>query len=127
MLHPTWPESDQPLQDVARSRVHTAGLPEYESNVPFDGKEIDVLHRDRNAAIELNWWSYHGGRRAYRRDHAKARALARIGVALFQVAGEDLDDDPNAVIDDVRAYLAHHPPVPDPVLGRRPARAPEAT
>ncbi len=106
------------LEGTFRALCRDAGLPEYETNVPFDGKEIDVLYRDRDAAIELNWWTYHGGRTAYRRDHAKARALARAGIALFQVAGEDIDDDPSAVIDDVRAFLAHHPPVANPVLRR---------
>jgi very-short-patch-repair endonuclease len=111
------------LEAMFRQLSREAGLPEYETNVPFEGQELDVFYRDRNAAIELDWWQYHGGKRAYRRDHRKARRLARAGIALLAIAGEDIEDDLHEVLADVRAFLDHHPVVADPILALTEGRA----
>ncbi len=108
------------LERMFRELAREWGLPEYETNVPFEGQELDVFFRDRNAAIELDWFDYHGGRSSYRRDHRKARKLARVGVALLPVAGEDLEEHRDDVRVDVLAYLANHPPVTQPAIPANP-------
>ena len=104
------------LEATFRQIAREFGLPEYETNVPYEDMELDVLFRDRNAALELDWYRYHGGRRNYRRDHKKARRLARRGIALLPIAGEDVEEDLAAVVADVLDFLEHHPPVANPIL-----------
>lgn len=110
MTNPAELRSD--LERRFRSRWERAGHPPYLANHVIAGKEGDVVFVDRRLLFELDVYEWHGGESNYRNDRLRARIFGRAGYDVFHIAGEDFDEDPDAVIDDVAAIVDLHPPRP---------------
>lgn len=93
------------LERMFRSICEEAGLPPYRANVPFEQWELDAYWDRWQVAVELDWFTTHSARINYRRDRQKGLALARRGIELLRIAGEDMEADADAVVDTVRAVL----------------------
>ena len=93
------------LEETFRSFCEEHGLPAYETNVPFGRWELDVFWRTHGVAVELDWYCWHGAQSNYRRDRKKGLAVQAAGLGFARVAGEDLEEDPGAVLRGLLALL----------------------
>lgn len=85
------------------------GLPRPHLNVwiPIGGRniQVDCLWPDRKEIVELDGWSAHGTRTAFRDDKARDRVLRVAGYSTTRIAWSQLDDEPEAIARDLRAIL----------------------
>jgi hypothetical protein len=87
-----------------------AGLPRPATNVPLRlGArfiEPDCMWRDERLIVELDGYGTHHTRAAYENDRARDRELTASGWRVMRVTWRQLDDEPEAVARDLRAFLA---------------------
>jgi very-short-patch-repair endonuclease len=67
--------------------------------------QVDCLWPDRRLIVELDSWSAHGTRAAFRSDKARDRKLAVAGYTTTRIPWSALDDEPDAIAADLRALL----------------------
>lgn len=96
------------LETMFRTLMEEAGIGLPETNVPFRRWELDAYWRALAVAVELDWHTTHLAQRNYRVDRRKGMALARAGIELIRVAGEDMEDCPREVVATVLAVLQAH-------------------
>lgn len=60
--------------------VRSGGLPEPETNVLVQGREVDFLWREANLAVEVDGYEFHRSRRAFENDRRRDAELAGVGV-----------------------------------------------
>ena len=78
--------------------VRHAGLPEPETNVwvTLGGGEewqLDVLWRERRVSVELDSWRFHGDRRSFEADRARAATLTAAGYRHVQLTWRQMTTD----------------------------------
>lgn len=70
-----------------------------------DRFQADCLWPDQRLIVELDSWSAHGTRTAFRTDKARDRKLAVAGYTTTRIAWSQLDDEPAAIASDLRVLL----------------------
>ncbi len=88
------------------------GLPRPHFNawitIGADRFQADCLWPDQRLIVELDSWSAHGTRTAFRSDKVRDRKLAVAGYTVTRIPWAALDDEPAAIAADLRALLADH-------------------
>jgi very-short-patch-repair endonuclease len=76
-----------------------------EVNVPIDGMTVDFLWRDAGLVVETDSYATHGGTVAFEDDHRRDLRLRRLGYAVHRFSERQLEEEPDAVVEDVAAAL----------------------
>jgi very-short-patch-repair endonuclease len=71
-----------------------------------DRFQVDCLWPAQRLIAELDSWSAHGTRTAFRSDKTRDRKLLTAGYRTTRIAWSHLDDEPDAVATDLRTLLA---------------------
>ncbi len=71
-----------------------------------DRFQVDCLWPDHRLIVELDSWSAHSTRSAFRSDKARDRKLAVAGYVTTRIPWAALDDEPDAIATDLRRLLA---------------------
>jgi very-short-patch-repair endonuclease len=72
--------------------------------------KVDCLWPEHRQIVELDSWSAHGTRSAFREDKARDRKLQAAGYTVTRIAWAQLDDEPEQIAADVRALLRQTEP-----------------
>lgn len=97
--------SRSPTETLARLALEDADLA-VEAGVVISGVgEVDLVVEGR-VVVECDGFAYHSGRREYREDRRRDRALAAMGYVTLRFTWEDVMSGPQVVIDAVLAVLA---------------------
>lgn len=70
-----------------------------------DRFQADCLWPDQRLIVELDSWSAHGTRSAFRNDKARDRKLAVAGYTTTRIPWAALDDEPDEIAADLRCLL----------------------
>jgi hypothetical protein len=99
-----------PLESDFRYLVHVAGLP-----APVDQYEVvagelligrvDFAWLEAMLVVELDGFEFHREYGPFRDDRRRDRALRSVGWLVLRLTKADLDDDPDGVVEQVRAAL----------------------
>lgn len=84
-------------------RRQRLGMPEV--NVPIDGMTVDFLWRDARLVVETDSYATHGGTVAFEDDHRRDLRLRRLGYSVHRFSEQQLEEEPDAVVEDVAAAL----------------------
>jgi very-short-patch-repair endonuclease len=95
--------------------ARAAGLPTPAINawMPIPGEDMQcdfVWHRER-LVVEVDAWTTHAIRRAFRADRRRDRLLRQHGWDIIRVTGYDPESDADGVIGGVQAALGRQRPV----------------
>ena len=80
--------------------------------------QVDCLWPDLKVIVELDSWSAHGTRAAFRDDKARDRALRVAGYSTTRIAWSQLDDEPAQIAADLRT-LVHRGREAAPISSRQ--------
>jgi very-short-patch-repair endonuclease len=87
-----------------------AGLPIPELNAPVDTpigtRYVDGLWRDLARGVEIDGAAFHLGAREWQADLRRQNAIQATGIVLLRIAASRLWAEPDAVIAEIRAFLA---------------------
>jgi very-short-patch-repair endonuclease len=78
--------------------------------VGSDRFQADCLWPDQRLIVELDSWSAHGTRSAFRSDKTRDRKLAVAGYTTTRIPWAALDDEPAEIAADLRALLGKPKP-----------------
>jgi very-short-patch-repair endonuclease len=67
--------------------------------------QVDCLWPDHRQIVELDGWDGHKTRTAFREDRARDRRLRVAGYGVTHLTWNQLDDEPEAVVSDLRVLL----------------------
>jgi very-short-patch-repair endonuclease len=84
-----------------------------------DRFQADCLWPAQRLIAELDSWSAHGTRSAFRSDKTRDRKLLAAGYATTRIAWSHLDDEPDAVATDLRTLLTSADPARPKTAGTR--------
>jgi very-short-patch-repair endonuclease len=89
-------------------RRHRLPLPQLNAWIPLIPKpcEVDCLWAAARQIVELDGYEGHGTRGAFREDRARDRRLRVAGYGVTRIAWAQLDDEPEAIVADLRVLLA---------------------
>lgn len=102
-------ETDGTRSDLERDFLRLCrrhGFPAPEVNVRVGGWTVDFLWREQRVAVETDFYDYHRGRIAFLDDHARDLALRRHKLDVRRYSEEQLNNEPAAVVADLRDALA---------------------
>jgi very-short-patch-repair endonuclease len=68
--------------------------------------QVDCHWPDTRHIVELDGWSAHGTRSAFREDRARDRALRVAGYSVTRIVWAQLEDEPQAIAADLRSLLS---------------------
>lgn len=98
------PRSRSAIETAARLALEDAGL-EVAAGVEIDGVgEVDLVVEGR-IVVECDGFAYHSGRREYREDRRRDRALVQLGYLVLRFTWEEITDDPRVVVAPVLRLL----------------------
>lgn len=72
--------------------------------------EVDLLWPDHRFVVEADSRRHHGTEIAFERDRWRDRELMRAGHVTLRVPWRQAEDEPEAVLDAIRARLSVHTP-----------------
>ncbi len=101
-------KSDRTRSDLERDFLrlcHRTGLRQPEVNVPIDGMTVDFLWQQERLVVETDSYATHGGTVAFEEDRKRDLRLRRLGYAVHHFSDQQLEAEPEAVIEDVAAAL----------------------
>lgn len=67
--------------------------------------QVDCHWQGMRQIVELDGWESHGTRSAFRADRARDRILSAAGYTVTRISSAQLDDEPEAVAEDLRSLL----------------------
>jgi len=79
-------------------------------NVPIEKMTVDFLWREARLVVETDSYVTHGGTVAFEDDHMRDLRLRRLGYAVHRFTEQQLETEPEAVIEDVIAALGARTP-----------------
>ena len=82
------------------------GLPRPAFNVSVLGYEVDAVWLDKKLIVELDSWSFHGGRESFESDRARDAALQVARYRVVRVTWRRLANQPARVAQELGALLA---------------------
>lgn len=95
------------IETLARLALEDAGL-RVDAGVVMEGVgEVDLLVEGL-AVVECDGFAYHSGRKEYRQDRRRDRALAARGYVVLRFTWEEIMDDAGVVVGAVRQVLGRH-------------------
>ncbi len=86
--------------------IRAAELPEPETNVVVEGKELDVYWPDSRLAIEVDTFSTHGDAASFEDDHVLDVDLEAASIKLLRFTGPRVRERPEAVVARIAAVMA---------------------
>ena len=88
-------------------REHHLPLPRFNDPISLGFKRyvVDCRWPGTNQIVELDGWEGHGTRSAFRDDRARDRALRVAGYSVTRLTWSQLDDEPEAIVSDLRTLL----------------------
>ncbi|HSS32398.1 MAG TPA: DUF559 domain-containing protein [Solirubrobacterales bacterium] len=88
-------------------RRHHLPLPRFNAWIEVDGRrhQVDCVWPGTEEIVELDGWQGHGTRSAFRDDRARDRRLRVAGYSVTRLTWSQLDDEPAAIVADLRALL----------------------
>ena len=81
------------------------GLERPEVNVAIGGMTVDFLWREARLVVETDSYATHGGTVAFEDDHQRELRLRRLGYRVHRFTDLQLENEPEAVVEDVAAAL----------------------
>jgi very-short-patch-repair endonuclease len=72
--------------------------------------QVDCLWPEQRQIVELDGWDGHKTRTAFREDRARDRRLRVAGYGVTRLTWNQLEDEPEAVVSDLRALLTRPAP-----------------
>ena len=69
-------------------------LPQPETNVVVDGREIDAFFREERVIVELDSYQFHSDRTAFELDRDKDAEAAEDGLTTVRLTDERMNEDP---------------------------------
>jgi very-short-patch-repair endonuclease len=82
-------------------------MPRFNDWISLDGKrcQVDCHWPGTGQIVELDGWQGHGTRSAFREDRMRDRMLRVAGYSVTRLTWNQLDDEPEAIAEDLRALL----------------------
>ena len=80
-------------------------LEQPEVNVPIDRMTVDFLWRDARLVVETDSYATHGGTVAFEDDRQRELRLRRLRFSVHRFSEEQLEREPDAVVEDVASTL----------------------
>jgi very-short-patch-repair endonuclease len=101
------------------SLIRASKLPEPRLNILVAGHLVDAAWSHAGLVVELDSRGYHTSPRAFEEDRIRDADLQRVGYRVLRVTRKRLDNEPQRVLEDVRALIrpprasppAAHPPL----------------
>ena len=102
-------KTDRTRSDLERyflrlCRSHRLPLPEV--NVPLGSMTVDFLWRDQRLIVETDSYATHGGTVAFEDDRDRELRLRRLAYSVHRFSERQLEEEPDAVVEDVTAALS---------------------
>lgn len=93
-------------------RKYHLPLPRFNDWITAGGKryQVDCHWPGTGQIVELDGWESHGTRTAFRGDRARDRRLKVAGYSVTRLTWNQLDDEPEEVAADLRAFLLYKRP-----------------
>lgn len=90
--------------------LRRAGLPLPEMNAPvttaFGTRYVDALWRSLGRGVEVDGQAFHLDAAAWQADLIRQNAIQTTGIVLLRIAARRLWAEPDAVVSEIRAFLA---------------------
>ncbi len=102
-----------PLERDFLSLLRRAGLPLPITNRPAGGRYVDCRWPEHRLTVELDSYTYHHTRHAWRQDHQRGREARLRGDEFRRYIRDDIRDDPDGVVSELRPLLSR-PARPSP-------------
>ncbi|MGZ4181957.1 MAG: DUF559 domain-containing protein [Solirubrobacteraceae bacterium] len=99
-----WLQSE--LEAVFRELVRGSDLPDYEANAIVEGECVDALWREERVIVELDGYAFHKSRAQFEADRRRDAKLMVAGYRVLRVTQQRLQNEPEAVLAEVRALLS---------------------
>jgi len=97
-----------------------AGLPQPAFNALVAGFLVDAVWEDAKLVVELDSWTFHGGRQAFEADRERDTALQLADYRPIRVTWRKLTREPSRLQAELRRALRRQrPPSPPPPRARR--------
>ena len=92
---------------------HRLAIPECNQKLRIGSEtfEVDFLWRDQKVIVETDGGRFHGNPVAQARDAHRNRVLARAGYRVPRIGYDELRDEPERAIAEIRRFLSS-PAVP---------------
>jgi very-short-patch-repair endonuclease len=100
------PWTQSKLEDRFLALVREYGLPEHQANVIVKGELVDALWADQDLVVEVDGYEFHKSRAQFETDRRRDAKLQVAGYRVMRVTQERLEDEPRAVVADLRALLS---------------------
>jgi very-short-patch-repair endonuclease len=104
--HPTNP-TRSPFEDDFRVFAEKYGLPEYETNVIVNGREVDVLFRRQGVIVELDGREFHMDEEAFEDDRERDTEYLRLGLLTVRITTKRMNGTPAAEAARLLEILEH--------------------
>jgi very-short-patch-repair endonuclease len=99
-----WLQSE--LEETFRELIRASDLPEHEANVLVEGELVDALWRQERVIVELDGFAFHKSRAQFEADRRRDAKLQVAGYRVLRVTQQRLQNEPEAVLDDLRKLLS---------------------
>jgi very-short-patch-repair endonuclease len=99
-----WLQSE--LEETFRELVRGSDLPDYEANVMVEGEVVDALWRKERVIVELDGYAFHKSRLQFEADRRRDAKLMVAGYRVLRVTQQRLQNEPEAVLAEIRALLS---------------------
>ena len=88
-------------------RRHSLSLPRFNDQIVLGPTRytVDCHWPEVRQIVELDGWQGHSTRTAFREDRARDRRLRVAGYSVTHLTWNQLDDEPGAVVADLRSLL----------------------
>lgn len=99
------PETRSELERRFLDLCRGANIPPPAVNVQIEGLEVDMVWPQQQLVVELDGFAFHHTRAAFERDRARDAILQLAGYRVLRLTSRQLQTDPAAVAETVRALL----------------------
>ena len=99
-----WLQSE--LEETFRELIRASDLPEHEANVLVEGELVDALWRHERVIVELDGFAFHKSRAQFEADRLRDAKLTVAGYRVLRVTQQRLQNEPEAVLAEIRALLS---------------------
>ena len=94
------------LEETFRELVRGSDLPDYEANAIVEGECVDALWREERVIVELDGYAFHKSRAQFEADRRRDAKLTVAGYRVLRVTQQRLQNEPEAVLAELRALLS---------------------